>query len=71
MVSDLKLSYAGSRSYLNLGNMSYQDNYGRYWSSSPSSDEEGSYLRFFSGGIINPSNSHGRAYGFSVRCFKT
>ena len=41
--------------------------YGYSWSSSPYNVSNGYYLYFYSG-LVYPSYSYGRAYGFCVRC---
>ena len=57
---------AGCR-YCGVGSMSSVGSYGYYWSASPSGENNGYNLRFYSGGV-NPANFYNRANGFSVRC---
>jgi hypothetical protein len=44
----------------------YNDNDGRYWSSTVISG--GSHNLFFSRLVVHPFSDHGRAYGYSLRC---
>lgn len=64
----LFLPAAGYRGYSN-GSLYYAGSFGNYWYGSPYSATNGYYLNFYST-HLNSSNSHNRAYGFSVRCVK-
>jgi len=63
----LQLPYAGYRSWFN-GFWASGGSAGYYWSSSPT--ESDAYSLYFGLGDISPSDVNGRAFGFSVRCFK-
>jgi uncharacterized protein (TIGR02145 family) len=56
---------AGCRDY-NSGALSDVGSYGYFWSASPYSSL--GYFLYFGYGVVNPSASYLRAYGFSVRC---
>ena len=68
--SDLKLPFAGRRYYFNAS-LNLQGSYGFYWSSSPdsASSNNARYLYLDSSNVSADYND-GRAYGYSVRCFK-
>ncbi|GHW02233.1 hypothetical protein AGMMS50249_0190 [candidate division SR1 bacterium] len=65
--SDLKLPYAGYRSF-STADLTIQGSRGYYWSSSPSLPNSAHYLYFYSS--VLPQQSDTRSSGFSVRCFK-
>ena len=68
MPAALGLPFAGLRtsSSSSVGNVGSD---GRYWSSTAYSADRAYYLRFYSSSL-NPQDGYGRAYGFSVRCYK-
>lgn len=66
--SALKLSVAGTRNY-SSGSLYGQGSYGYYWSSSVYSTD--AYYLYFSSFGVYPASTHGRAYGFTVRCMNS
>lgn len=62
----LSLSLAGLRH--SYGNMEKQNNWGHYWSSSPSNNM--AYNLSFTNTSINPSDSDKHIFWLSVRCIK-
>lgn len=65
-----KLPFAGSRNY-DDASLNRKGSNGYYWSSSPYSGSSISarYLNLGSS-FVRAGSSRGRAYGYSVRCFK-
>ena len=66
-----KLPFAGHRYYYNASLLN-QGLYGFYWSSSPYSSGSPNSVRYLylNSSYVYANNSHYRACGFSVRCFK-
>ena len=54
--------------FVRSGLLDYQGRYGDYWSSSASSGSSTAYDLYFGSSYVEPSNTDGRSYGFSVRC---
>jgi len=67
MQTALKMPFAGGRFWSN-GAFFNGGSFGYYWSSSPNGTN--GYNLYFYSSDIYPSSNNGRAYGFSVRCFK-